>query len=108
MQNGVTKYIRKDYEYDKLGCYPYMNSGKEYGDWTDAAGKENPTFADGDYELTLYYKERDTENPWTALPAREGMRTIMNLNGGEWTCTAPMLEKYSVQSGKILSIEPAA
>ena len=32
----------------------------------------------------------------------------MNLNGGEWTCTAPMLEKYSVQSGKILSIEPAA
>lgn len=77
-----------------------MNSGKEYGDWTDAAGNENPTFADGDYELTLYYKERDTENPWTALPAREGMRTIMNLNGGEWTCTAPMLEKYSVQSGK--------
>jgi len=64
--------------------------------------------ADGDYELTLYYKERDTENPWTALPAREGMRTIMNINGGEWTCTAPMLEKYSVQSGKILSIEPAA
>lgn len=108
MQNGVTKYIRKDYEYDKLGCYPYMNSGKEYGDWTDAAGNENPTFADGDYELTLYYKERDTENPWTALPAREGMRTIMNINGGEWTCTAPMLEKYSVQSGKILSIEPAA
>ena len=107
MQNGVTKYIRKDYEYDKLGCYPYMNSGKEYGDWTDAAGKENPTFADGDYELTLYYKERDTEKPWTALPAREGMRTIMNINGGEWTCTAPMLEKYSVQSGKILSIEPA-
>ena len=40
-----------------------MNSGKEYGDWTDAAGNENPTFADGDYELTLYYKERDTENP---------------------------------------------
>lgn len=64
--------------------------------------------ADGDYELTLYYKERDTENPWTALPAREGMRTIMNINGGEWTCTAPMLEKYSVQSGKILSIEPEA
>lgn len=51
MQNGVTKYIRKDYEYDKLGCYPYMNSGKEYGDWTDAAGKENPTFADGERGL---------------------------------------------------------
>ena len=30
MQNGVTKYIRKDYELDKLGCYPYMNSGNEY------------------------------------------------------------------------------
>ncbi len=107
MQNGVTKYIRKDYEYAKMGCYPYMGEGYEYGDWTDAAGNEKPTFANGDYELTVYYKERDTENPWVALPAREGMRTMVNINGDDWTYTTPLLEKYAVQTGKILSIEPA-